>query len=126
MGGGTTVRKSCDHESCGREQYVWFPTNSSLHAEVRKHPWCKHCGVLKNISDDQPKKMGYWTNILARIRSEFQLTHVQTRLISVSLKNHDAFNDLYGNSFTSQKEVFSEMVTKYTKCSKKELEDWFY
>lgn len=116
--------ESCDHENCPREQYVWFPTGNIRYAEIQKHPFCKHCGTLKNISDDQGKKLGYWMNILARMQHEFPLTRVQHRLISQALTDHEDFLDLYGISLDSQKEIFIKTITSYSKCSKNELTNW--
>ena len=104
---------SCNHDSCGREKRVWLPTGKQNISEVVLHSWCKHCGLIKNISDDRPHNIGYWMNILSRISNHFPIKKVQKRLISQELKNHDCFDDLYGITGSAQKEMFNRILRKY-------------
>ena len=106
---------NCYHESCGNEGRVWLPEGRSLKSDVSLHHWCIHCGVVKNISDDRPKKMGYWMNVLSRIAKRFSLTQSQKRLVVKELESDECFDDLYGTTGSAQKEVFVETVKKY--CS---------
>lgn len=104
---------SCNHENCGWEKRIWIPSRERLTYEAILHPWCKHCGVIKNISDDQPKKLGYWMNILSRTADHFSLKQVQKRLIAQDLNSHECFDDLYGITGSTQKEVFIKTMIKY-------------
>ena len=113
--------ESCNHERCGREKYIWFPTSHTNHAEILKHPWCKHCGVLENISDDKPKKIGYWINIFAKIRPYLHITQVQSRLVSTELKQNNDFVDFYATTFTSQKNLFVTILAKHARYPKHQL-----
>ena len=106
---------SCTHENCGREQNVWLPSDENLKSEVTLHPWCKHCGVVKNISDDRPHLIGYWINILSIITHQFSLKQVQKRLITNDLSSNEVFNDLYGITGSAQKELFIKTIGKYCK-----------
>ncbi len=103
----------CLHESCGIEDRVWLPESCSLKSDVSLHHWCIHCGVVKNISDDRSKKMGYWTNVLSRIAKCFSLTQSQKRLVVKELESHECFDDLYGTTGSVQKEVFVKAIRKY-------------
>ncbi len=104
---------NCYHESCENEGRVWLPESCSLKSDVSLHHWCIHCGVVKNISDDRPKKMGYWTNVLSSIAKRFSLTQSQKRLVVKELESHECFDDLYGTAGSAQKEVFVKVVIKY-------------
>ena len=66
------------HQSCGRGEEIWFPVEG---IGLIPHPWCIKCGVVKNISDDKAKRLGYWINVLSDIVNNFKLTKVQQRLI---------------------------------------------
>jgi len=104
----------CNHESCGREKRVWLPMEQNSGSEVMLHPWCRHCGLVKNISDDQPHSFGYWTNVLSRITNQFSLKQVQKHLICKELESNDCFDDSYGITGSAQKELFIKIVCKYS------------
>lgn len=106
----------CTHESCGREKRVWLPRGSHS-SDVVPHPWCKHCGVIKNISDDHPQKLGYWMNILSKIEYHLSLKKIQKRLVAKCLESHPCFNDLYGTTGSDQHELFVKTVSKICNLS---------
>ena len=114
----------CCHESCGCEERIWLPkgsktlvdiivTSSSGLSDVAPHRWCIHCGLVKNISDDKPKKIGFWINILSMVTKKYFVTQSQIRLITKELNSYESFNDLYGTTGSSQKEAFIKVVKKY-------------
>ena len=114
----------CFHENCGRESKVWLPTGNHSGNDVELHPWCIHCGLVKNISDDRPKKMGYWMNILSRISYHFSFTQCQKRLIVKELQSIEEFEDIYGITGSSQKEMFSKIVRKYCCISRDNIDSF--
>ena len=69
-----------------------------------------HCGVVMKISSDKAKRMGYYTNILARLG----ITKVQIRQIVKELVRMD-FDDLYSTTKSEQEAVFFQVVKKYSK-----------
>ena len=71
---------------------------------------CIHCGVVMKISSDKAKRMGYYTNILARLG----ITKVQIRQIVKELVRMD-FDDVYSTTKSEQGEVFFRVVQKYSK-----------
>jgi len=116
----------CQHESCGREERIWLPTyewasndtrntGNSGRSDAALHHWCKLCGCIQNISDDRPRKMGYWINILSKIAKGQLLTQIQKRLVVKELESYEYFDDLYGITSSAQKEVFVKAIKKY--CS---------
>ena len=62
------------------------------------------------ISSDKAKRMGYYTNILARLG----ITKVQIRQIVKELVRMD-FDDVYSTTKSEQEEVFFRVVKKYSK-----------
>lgn len=112
---------SCTHESCGLEDRIWVPVDTNLFSEAARHPWCIHCGQIKNIAEDPGKKPGYWQNILARIIRKYDLTQVQKRLILKALDATDGFYDTYAITKENQKIHFFKTVEKYAQISYQEL-----
>jgi hypothetical protein len=117
VGGNKAAMTSCIHQRCGREQYVWYPENTSKYAQVVKHPYCIHCGLFENISEHKAKHLGFWVNIVALLAEQYALSQVQRRLITQTLKNHAEFNDIYGLHFSSQQQFFIQTVQQFTKWS---------
>ena len=114
----------CCHESCGRENRVWLPIDANSRSEVNLHPWCVHCGTVKNISDDRPKKIGYWMNMLSRMAGEFSIRQVQKRLISKDISSYEGFDDIYGVTGSAQKELFTKIVKKYCNIDEKSIDSF--
>jgi len=101
------------HESCGTVESVWLPYEfEGRDRGLKPHPYCIHCGVVKNIASDRAKSMGYYTNMLAKL----PITKVQMRLIIKELERVD-FDDLYSMTRSDQEEMFSRVVRKYCSAS---------
>nr|CBH37228.1 hypothetical protein BSM_07050 [uncultured archaeon] len=97
------------HESCGVTENIWLPYKYEGRSRgLKPHPYCIHCGVVKNISTDRAKPMGYYTNMLARM----SITKVQLRLIVKKLERI-GFDDTYSLTRSDQEKVFNQVVQKY-------------
>ena len=116
----------CSHENCGIEERVWLPKELNSISDIALHPWCKFCGVIKNISDDRPKKIGYWINILSTLAKRFSLTQSQKHLIIKELESNKFFNDAYCINNSSQKKVFIKVVAKYCALSENTINSYIY
>ncbi|MEA2033248.1 MAG: hypothetical protein U9N41_06660 [Euryarchaeota archaeon] len=103
----------CKHESCGATEKVWLPYEFEGRSKgLKPHPYCIHCGVVKNISRDRAKPMGYYVNELAKK----PITKVQMRLIIKELEAL-GFDDAYSMTKSAQEEIFSSVIQKYCKLS---------
>jgi len=101
----------CKHECCGTAEKVWLPYELEGRSRgLVPHSYCIHCGVVKNTSSDRAKRMGYYTNILARLG----ITKVQIRLIAKELESMD-FDDAYFMTRPEQEEIFINVVQKHSK-----------
>lgn len=126
----------CSHESCGREHRIWLPktltwskttrTTSNGRSDVSLHYWCALCGCVQNMSDDRPKKMGYWINILSKMAREYSVTQSQKRLVIKELESNDLFEDMYGTTGSAQKEVFVEAVKKYCRLCESTIDSFVF
>ena len=107
----------CSHESCSREKKILLPVENKHGSDVSLHLWCVRCGLIKNISDDKPKEIGYWMNILSGVSHKFSIAQCQKRLIAKELDSCKEFEDLYGITGSSQKEMFVRTIQKYCNLS---------
>ena len=97
----------CKHESCGTAEKVWLPYEFEGRSRgLKPHSYCILCGVVKNVSPDRAKPMGYYTNILARLG----ITKVQIRLSAKELERMD-FDDIYFMTRSEQEESFLLRLT---------------
>jgi dsDNA-specific endonuclease/ATPase MutS2 len=109
----------CTHEDCEYEKRVWLPINTDA-SETLKHPFCKHCGAVRNLSRDRATDLGYFMNILSLMKRSNRkkiITDVQIRLISKELMGVDDFNDKYWMRRSIQEALFISAVNKYCKLS---------
>ena len=102
----------CNHNVCGKEKNIWLPSKDIRYGSCEKHPWCKNCGLIKNITDDRPKKIGYWMNKLSIISDNLSLKQCQRRLIAREIESCDYFQDMFGTYGSVQKELFINIISK--------------
>jgi len=128
---GECQTEKCFHISCNREQRIWLnkkvennyfkKTSSTGITDVTMHPYCIFCGSIKNISDDRPKKLGHWINILSKISKEYKISKIQKRLVIKELGKNDYFDDFYSITGSEQKEIFVKTIRKYCKISEETI-----
>ena len=128
----------CHHDSCGREDRIWLPNNAissydmgftdnkGKSCDVSLHYWCVLCGCVKDISDDRPQKMGYWVNILSSISKEYKVTQSQKRLVVKELESYEYFDDIYGITGSSQRDVFVKAVKKFCGISERAINSFVF
>lgn len=109
---------SCNHELCGNIQKVWLPHEVRGHQKgLKSHPYCIACGMIKNISSDRARPLGYYMNILSHLR----ITKVQTRLIAKEMEDLGDFDDAFSISSFLQEQIFIRIVKKYSSLSEKTI-----
>ncbi len=114
---------ACMHISCSPGRGVWLPlvTNVGFDAQIKKHPYCENCGIIKNLGGERAKSIGYYTDVLIAIREYVnnrhsmmpKFTKTQVRLIAKELESNDLFWDPYGTNVDIQRDKFIEEVRKY-------------
>ena len=108
---------NCLHEADGCR--VWLNMQNGI---IKLHPYCKICGVVKNVSSDRGKKIGYFVAVLSRLRKVlerrgYKISESQIRLILKELSEFDEFKDLWWVTFSGQREIFVSVVRKYVRVS---------
>jgi hypothetical protein len=112
----------CSHSECGKEDQVWLSSLGINYGDIKKHPWCKKCGVVKNLSDDQPKKIGYWMNELSIISNKLSLKKCQKRIIVKKIESYECFQDTFGTFGSDQKDIFIKIISESVKIHKSTLD----
>jgi hypothetical protein len=112
------------HEDCPLTQMEWLPPSSPEVERVplQHKPFCKHCGVVKNIGSDRARKLGYFATALGRLRTRIdkehdrsvfsiaKLTEAQVRFVIKRIEAVDGFDDPYAMTFSAQQRIFEELV----------------
>ena len=93
---------------------------------IKLHPYCDECGVLKNVSSDKGKKIGYFVNALSKLKKilgnrGYKISDAQIRLIMKELTENE-IEDTWWMTFSKQKEIFVRITKKYIRVSQDLLE----
>ena len=107
----------CEHKSYGEKAWLPFEYQGRLRG-LKAHPVCSECGLVKNVSSDRPKPLGYYLNILGQLAKVYSISRVQIRLISRELM---CLEDSYGFCRDQQEEVFKETILKYAKVPERSI-----
>jgi len=113
---------TCSHEL---KQKDWLPSDNEI---LKLHPYCSKCGSVKNISSMGAVSAGFFANILARMKADFdkkgyRISQTQIRLVMKELEAREAF-DKFSLSFEAQKMIFIDVVSKYIKISRWKIEEY--
>ncbi|AKG92442.1 hypothetical protein GAH_00201 [Geoglobus ahangari] len=108
---------SCEHKDSGKKE--WLPSYNYI---LRLHTYCGSCGTVKNVTTDRGRGIGYFSNVLSRMRAHlerkgYKVGRAQIRLVLLEFES-SGFADPYSVSFSQQKEVFAAIVRKYVKVTK--------
>ena len=108
----------CLHRSCGAIEKVWLPVEFRDRViGLKPHPYCLDCGVIKNISPDRPRRIGYYINVISSISRIYRVSQAQIRLIVNELQAIEDFEDNYCMSAAAQEKIFIAIVKKYCNLS---------
>ncbi len=104
----------CEHKSCGNKEKVWLPYISrDMEHGLKSHPYCIHCGAVKNISTDMPRRIGYYINLPSKIRKDFRISDAQIRFIINESSREESFEDPYWTTGFAQEKMFLASIKKY-------------
>jgi hypothetical protein len=108
----------CEHRSYG--EVVWLPYQyNGWDKGLKAHPCCSKCGLVKSISSDRPRPIGYYLNILGSLAKAHSVSRVQIRLICKEL---GCLEDPYGFDRHQQNVIFKNILHKYTKIPERTVE----
>lgn len=104
---------ACEHKNCGNSEKVWLPYYyEGRERGLKPHPYCAECGLVKNLSSERPRDLGYYMNLLAALGKQIKITQIQTRLIVLEMQRQ-VLDDSYGLDRHQQEKLFVEIVVKH-------------
>jgi hypothetical protein len=103
---------SCIHKNCGTTEKVWLPYSyNGRERGLKPHPYCTECGLVKNLSSERPRQIGYFINLISELGSLYKIAQVQVRLMVLEMQKQ-GFNDSYGMDRGQQEELFVDIATR--------------
>ncbi len=79
---------------------------------LKPHPYCSECGVIKNLSPERPREIGYYVNVLVALGKDYKIAQVQKRLVALEMQRLE-LDDKYALDRHQQEKLFIEIVKKY-------------
>ena len=102
----------CEHRSCGSKGKVWLPYYfEGRERGLKAHPYCAECGLIKNLSSERPRDIGFFINVISALGKHYKVAQVQMRLIVQEMEKR-ALNDAYGMDKQQQEKLFVEIATR--------------
>jgi hypothetical protein len=103
----------CDHRSCGTKEKVWLPyVYEGRDRGLKPHPYCAECGLVKNLSSERPRQIGYFINVIAQIGQLYKIAQVQVRLLVLEMQKQN-LEDSYGMDRQQQEKLFLDLAKKH-------------
>ncbi len=104
-----------DHKDCGNIDKIWLPFMVKEAPQgLRSHPFCVHCGIVKNVGSDKANRIGYYLIVLSRMEQRLKTpgAKVRIRLVVKELEVSVDFDDSYSMSGYVQERIFTNIVKK--------------
>lgn len=102
----------CEHQISGSKEKIWLPYYyEGRDRGLKPHPFCTECGLIKNLSSDRPRSIGYFMNVIAELGERYKIAQVQTRLIVLEMEKQ-SMEDRFGIDRQQQEKLFIEITTR--------------
>jgi len=102
----------CEHQISGSKEKIWLPYYyEGRDRGLKPHPFCTECGLIKNLSSDRPRSIGYFMNVIAELGEHYRIAQVQTRLIVLEMEKQ-SMDDRFGIDRQQQEKLFIEITTR--------------
>ncbi len=106
-----------EHHDCGPRERLWLPRDLRAEGSAARHPYCTHCGAVRDLALPRAKPLGYYLGGLARLKSYLEhsalhpkLAQVQSHLMTSRLGTRPEFEDAYGTPGRAQLQAYVETV----------------
>lgn len=102
----------CEHKISGSREKIWLPYYfEGRDRGLKPHPYCIECGLIKNLSSDKPRSLGYFMNLIADLGERHRIAKIQIRLIALEMERL-AIDDKFGMDRQQQEDLFVEITTR--------------
>jgi hypothetical protein len=102
----------CEHQISGSKEKIWLPYYyEGRDRGLKPHPFCTECGLIKNLSSDRPRGIGYFMNVIAELGEHYKIAQVQIRLIVLEMEKQ-SMDDRFGIDRQQQEKLFIDITTR--------------
>lgn len=102
----------CVHRISGSKEKVWLPYYyEGRDRGLKPHPYCVECGIIKNLSSERPRGIGFFMNVIAELGKRHKIAQVQIRLIALEMEKQ-SLDDKFGMDRLQQEKLFIEIITR--------------
>ena len=103
---------ACEHKISGSREKIWLTYYfEGRERGLKPHPYCIECGLVKNLSSEKPRSIGYFMNLIAELGIRQKVAKIQTRLIALEMERL-ALDDKFGMDRKQQEDLFVEITTR--------------
>lgn len=102
----------CEHKLSGSKEKIWLPYYfEGRERGLKPHPYCTECGLIKNLSSERPRSLGFFMNLIADLGQRHKIAKTQVRLIALEMERL-ALEDNFGMDRQQQEELFVDIAVK--------------
>ena len=113
----------CEHKISGSKEKVWLPYYyEGRDRGLKPHPYCMECGLIKNLSSERPRRIGFFMNVIAELGKHYKIAQVQIRLIAQEMEKQ-SLEDKFGMDRLQQEKLFIEITTRILNVPKREVKE---
>lgn len=102
----------CEHKLSGSREKIWLPYYfEGRERGLKPHPYCTECGLVKNLSSDRPRSVGYFMNLIADLGEHHKIAKTQIRLIALEMDRLN-LDDKFGMDRRQQEDLFVNITVR--------------
>jgi hypothetical protein len=102
----------CEHKISGSKEKVWLPYYfEGRERGLKPHPYCTECGLVKNLSTERPRSIGFFMNVIAELAIRHKIAKIQIRLIALEMDRLQ-LDDKFGMDRMQQEDLFVDIATR--------------
>ena len=105
------------HTDCGSRDRLWLAREPRSESTAAPHPFCIHCGTVKDLTLPRAKPLGYYLSGVAHLAEHLErsnlhakLAQVHRHLMTSRLATRPEFEDPYGTPGQAQLETYVQVV----------------
>ena len=103
---------ACEHNLSGSREKIWLPYYfEGRERGLKPHPYCTECGLIKNLSSDRLRSIGFFMNLIADLGQRHKIAKTQVRLIALEMERL-RLDDNFGMNRQQQEDLFVDIVVK--------------
>ena len=103
---------ACEHNLSGSREKIWLPYYfEGRERGLKPHPYCTECGLIKNLSSERLRSIGFFMNLIADLGQRHKIAKTQVRLIALEMERL-RLDDNFGMDRQQQEDLFVDIAVK--------------